>query len=399
MIVFDDHLSDAFHPITLTRSVSDIRCGILKLRQRLQNVFGDEDQAVWIDHSLLEVYLHRHPDWQVNQASESDSLLVNSRLIPCEKAYAEIKTLQPQQALIREDSIVAFRTSGIFAQLPTIEELQERGVRCSECDLDLYQNLAQIILDNPRLIKEDFELFFYDKDNSFETEPGVIVLNPYNVWIGENVSLKPGVVLDASDGPIVIDEDACVMSNAVIMGPCYIGKKSLIKIGAKIYGGTSIGAVCKVGGEVECSIFQAFSNKQHDGFLGHAFVGEWVNIGADTNNSDLKNTYKNVAFHSYRENCMIDSGSMFLGSIIADHVKLGINCSINTGCVIGIGANLYGANLISGFIPDFSWGEAGNLVSYRFDAICDTAKLVKQRRGLELSSPEIKLLKHISENT
>ncbi|MDZ4182203.1 MAG: hypothetical protein U1B83_04940, partial [Candidatus Cloacimonadaceae bacterium] len=160
-----------------------------------------------------------------------------------------------------------------------------------------------------------------------------------------------------------------------------------------------IGPVCKVGGEVEGTIFQAYSNKQHDGFLGHAYVGEWVNIGADTNNSDLKNTYKSVAFHSYRAKGRIDSGSMFMGSVIGDHAKLGINCSINTGCVIGTGATLWGSDLISGFIPDFSWGEAKNLSRYRFDAFCQTAALVKQRRKLDLSKAEIELYIHISENT
>jgi UDP-N-acetylglucosamine diphosphorylase/glucosamine-1-phosphate N-acetyltransferase len=193
----------------------------------------------------------------------------------------------------------------------------------------------------------------------------------------------------------VLDGGVRILPNSVIMGPAYIGKSSLIKAGAKIYGGTSIGPVCKVGGEVEGSIFQAYSNKQHDGFLGHSFIGEWVNIGADTNNSDLKNTYKNVAFHSYLENARIDSGTMFLGTMVGDHTKLGINCSINTGSVIGVGCNLWDSDLISDFIPDFSWGPARELTSYRFDAFCQVAATVKSRRGLSFTEAEEELYSRI----
>ncbi len=187
------------------------------------------------------------------------------------------------------------------------------------------------------------------------------------------------------------------MPNAVLCGPLYVGKNSLIKIGAKLYGGTSIGKVCKVGGEVEGTIFQGYSNKQHDGFLGHAYIGEWVNLGADTNNSDLKNTYKNVAYYSYATKTKLDSGTQFLGCFIGDHSKTGINCSINTGAVIGIGSNLFGRDLISDFIPDFSWGEAGSLVPYRFAAFCETATLVKQRRLMAFDQLETEFYKSLYE--
>ena len=166
-----------------------------------------------------------------------------------------------------------------------------------------------------------------------------------------------------------------------------------MKIGAKIYGGSSIGPICKVGGEIESSIFQAYSNKQHDGFLGHSYVGEWVNLGADTNNSDLKNNYKNVFQYSYETGELFDSGTQFMGCLIADHVKIGINCSLNTGLVIGLGANIYGNKLFSGFVPDFSWGEADSLNTYRIDEFLDTAGKVKSRRRLELEQIESELLK------
>ena len=394
MIVFDDQYRAAFFPLAQNRSVGDLRCGILKLRQRLQQFLDDSDEtAVWTDPLLTGLYRERKPEWPVNQPALANTLLVNSRLKVTQASIETLKSLPQGSCLHHGDVILALRTLEEMPALPALDELSGQGYKLLPSELELYCNLCDIIHDNDRLLRFDFEQLFYDNDNYFETEPGVTALNPYGIWIGEKVELKPGVVLDASDGPIVLDQGARVLANAVITGPAYIGKKSLVRVGAKIYGGTSIGPVCKIGGEVEGSIFQAYSNKQHDGFLGHSFIGEWVNLGADTNNSDLKNNYGNVSFHSYLSDSKVDSGTMFLGTMIGDHAKLGINTSINTGCVIGIGSNLYGPNLISGFIPDFSWGQASQLVRYHFDRFCATAAAVKARRGLEFSSAETELFR------
>ncbi len=392
VIIFDDLRHKSFYPITQTRSVGDIRCGILKLRQRLSQAFQAEQECVLIDPLLTDLYRERHPDWLVNSIPEGDKLYLNSRIRLDDKAQAEIQALQPEQALYSDEYCVALRTKQAlvfgFQDVPDAVKTQSQ--------IALYRHMTDIVHDNPRLITRDFETIFYDEDNFFEIETGVSVLNPYQVWLAEGVTLAPNVVLDASQGPIVIDSGARVMANSVIQGPAYIGKKSLVKIGAKIYPGTSIGPVCKIGGEIEDCIFQAFSNKQHDGFLGHAYIGEWVNLGADTNNSDLKNTYKNVNTYDYPSQTCIDSGSQFMGCVLGDHVKSGINASLNTGLVVGIGSNIYGSKLFSGFVPDFSWGEAESLTKYRFAAFCDTVAIVKQRRGLSLGETEKELLRHIS---
>jgi UDP-N-acetylglucosamine diphosphorylase/glucosamine-1-phosphate N-acetyltransferase len=347
---------------------------------------------VLIDPLLVDLYKERHPDWLVNSVPEGDKLYLNSRLKLDDAAQAEIKALQPNQALFSGEYCVAVRTNQALSfGFQDIPDTQRK-----DSQISLYRHLTDIVHDNSRLITRDFETIFYDEDNFFEIETGVSVLNPYQIWLAEGVTLAPNVVLDASQGPIVIDSEARVMANSVIQGPAYIGKKSLIKIGAKIYPGTSIGPVCKIGGEVEDSIFQAYSNKQHDGFLGHAYIGEWVNLGAGTNNSDLKNTYKNVKTYDYPSQDSIDSGSQFMGCVLGDHVKTGINTSLNTGLVVGLGSNLYGSKLFSGFVPDFSWGQAECLTKYRFSAFCDTVAIVKQRRGLDLSENEKELLRQIS---
>lgn len=396
VVIFDDHKRSAFYPITLNRSVGDIRCGILKLRQRLEKCFSNEEiTSLIIDPLLHHLYQERHPDWHVNVFISGKKLYLNSRLKLTDEAILQIKAIKKNTALVNGDVVIAVYLETAEISFTDSKIILPSGITTVSSELSLYESISDVIHDNARMLVWDFDHYFYDQDNFFETEPGVTVLHPYNVWISEGVILSPGVVLDASEGPIVLDEGVKVMPNAVLCGPLYVGKKTLIKIGAKIYGNTSIGPVCKVGGEIEGSIIQAYSNKQHDGFLGHAYIGEWVNLGADTNNSDLKNTYKNVAFYSYPQKGKIDSGSQFLGCIIGDHSKTGINCSINTGTVIGIGCNLWGQGLISDFIPDFSWGEAGKLIPYRLQAFCDTARTVKLRRGLSFSVPETELYQNI----
>jgi len=395
MTVFDDY-PNLFYPASLTRCVGDIRCGILKLRQRLQAAIFSEENVVVIDPGLESLYKERHPDWIIN-AVNGDALFVNSRLRYNPSIIQTISSLQPQQVIRDEqDQLVALRTviKEMVHDFAAIEKLASNAEVISVGNV-LYNSLADVIMDNGRLIDSDFRQFFQDEDNYMETELGVTVLNPYQVWIGEGAMLKPGVVLDATHGPVVIDENAEVMAHAVIMGPCYIGKNSKVKVGAKIYENTSIGPVCKIGGEVEGSIIQAYSNKQHDGFLGHAYLGEWVNLGAGTNNSDLKNNYKNVSFYSYAPKAKVDSTYQFLGSMIGDHSKTGINSTLNTGVVIGMGANLWGSGLISGYVPSYTWGEAGSYEKYDFQQFIQTAKIVKQRRNLTVTDNETEVLRQI----
>ncbi len=393
--VFDD-IPALFYPITLSRCTGDIRCGVLKLRQRIQELLQAEDEIVVIEPRLANLYRLRHPDWQVNKI-EGDTLLVNSRVKPQENLAELISTLNENEALVNsEGSIIAARIKTDKKEVDCFQLISMlKSTKKINYEIELYTNLAQIIHDNSRLLEFDFEHFFYDKDNCFETEIGVTVINPYKVWLGEDTVLKNNVVIDASDGAVIIDEGAEVLYNSVIIGPAYIGKKSIVKVGSKIYGGTSVGPVCKVGGEIEGSIFQAYSNKQHDGFLGHAYLGEWVNIGADTNNSDLKNNYHTVSIHSYETKGQIDTKLIFMGCIIGDHTKIGINCSINTGTVIGLGCNLWGRETISRFVPSFSWGEANAVTKYIFEKFIQTAEVVKKRRDLGLEKAEKELLSQI----
>jgi UDP-N-acetylglucosamine diphosphorylase/glucosamine-1-phosphate N-acetyltransferase len=212
---------------------------------------------------------------------------------------------------------------------------------------------------------------------------GVQIVNPEQVVIGERAVIRAGAVLDASDGPIVIADRAVVMPNATIVGPVSVGADAIVKTGAKILPGTSIGPVCKVGGEVEETIFAAYSNKQHDGFLGHYYIGEWVNIGAASNNSDLKNNYSSVRMWcagSERE-----TGRQFLGLLMGDHTKTGINTLFNTGTVVGFNCNVFSSELPAKFVPSFSWGHGSSMTRYELEKAMQTASVVMERREIRFT--------------
>lgn len=404
-IIFDDNKWQNFLPFTYTHSVGSIRAGVLKFRQRIAHFFDFETENLIVCDNLINLYKQRYQDKNINEFEINDYIFINSRLridSSNEKNHTlkeAILSLKTGEKITSDNELVAFRIN-LNKKLIRIDDLYEitKSLNETKADISLWHYIWELIEQNGNLISCDYQSVFYEEDNFIEIDPGVTAINPYDIWIGEGAEFKHGVILDATDGPIIIDENAKIMHNVVIVGPVYIGKDSVIKIGAKIYPNTSIGPFCKVGGEVEDTIIQAYSNKQHDGFLGHSFVGEWVNIGADTNNSDLKNTYKNVKVWFYPKNKKICSGSMFVGTIIGDHSKIGINCSINTGTVIGLGVNVYGRDLISDFIPSFSWGEANSLINYQFDKFIETASNVKIRRNESLVSEEIKLIEEIYNN-
>jgi UDP-N-acetylglucosamine diphosphorylase/glucosamine-1-phosphate N-acetyltransferase len=213
---------------------------------------------------------------------------------------------------------------------------------------------------------------------------GVQIVNPEQVVIGERAVIRAGAVLDASDGPVVIADGAVVMPNATIVGPVSVGAGAIVKAGARILPGTSIGPVCKVGGEVEETIFAAYSNKQHDGFLGHSYIGEWVNIGAASNNSDLKNNYS--AVRMWCAGSERETGRQFLGLLMGDHTKTGINTLFNTGTVVGFNCNVFSSEMPAKFVPSFSWGHGSSMTRYELDKAMQTASVVMERRQVRFTA-------------
>ena len=389
-VIFDDEKRSNFFPITLTRSTGDLRVGILKLRQRISSYLEFSETKVIVSSELEAIIKERHKDWKVNEITAEETIFINSRIKIDAKAKQAMLNLQKDECLVKDNTILAARCKPEKNNISSenLNSLFSNLQRIKDPEVNCWEYLWEFIEENAEYIKRDFNDIFYDKDNYFETELGTTVINPYNVWIGDGAIIRPGVVIDATEGPVVLDENVTIMSNAVIIGPAYIGKGSTIKIGAKIYEGTSIGTMCKVGGEVEETIFQGYSNKQHDGFLGHSYIGEWVNLGADTNNSDLKNNYSTVSVYFYPNKKEIDSQNQFVGTFIGDHSKTGINSTINTGTVIGVGCNLFGLGMIKNHIPSFNYGTGSETTEYLLEMFIETAEIVKKRRGLQFSESE-----------
>ncbi|MDO9578377.1 MAG: putative sugar nucleotidyl transferase [Candidatus Cloacimonadales bacterium] len=396
-VIFDDQKWENFFPLTLTRSTGDLRVGILKLRQRISAYFELDKTNLIIFSSLEKIYRERHPEWIINLLSNEDTIFINSRLKVDDELVEAINNLDENTCLVHKKEVLAFRTQ------PEVQKISSEEIAALPAKLEkikwepesTWNYTWELIAANSKYIERDFQDFFYDKDNYFETEQGTTVINPYNVWLGEGTKLAPGVVLDATEGPIILDENVKIMPNAVLVGPVYVGKNSVIKIGAKIYEGTSVGPNCKIGGEVEETIIQAYTNKQHDGFLGHSYLGEWINIGADTNNSDLRNDYGNVSMFFYPQNKKVDTKQQSVGTVIGDHSKTGINCTINIGAVIGVDCNLFGRDLIINHVPSFRWGTMSTLIEHEIDKFCETAKAVKARRNQPFTVNEKELYSNI----
>lgn len=256
----------------------------------------------------------------------------------------------------------------------------------------------QIIEENAKAMEDDFQKFpFRGQAEESIVYGGVQMVGEENIVIGEAAVIKPGVVLDASAGPIVIGDGTMVMPNVSLIGPVYVGKQSIVKTGAKILEGTSIGDVCKVGGEVDSCILASYTNKQHDGFLGHSYIGEWVNIGAGSNNSDLKNNYSPVRL--WCAGVLRETGRQFLGLVIADHTKTGINTMFNTGTVVGVMSNVFGPGYPPKFIPSFTWGGSEGFVQHDPEKALETARRVMARRKVQMSPAYERLFRHIFQMT
>jgi UDP-N-acetylglucosamine diphosphorylase/glucosamine-1-phosphate N-acetyltransferase len=404
LCLFEDPGYRKLLPLAFTRPIYDLRCGTCTLYEKVIRHYPQSPIVLHCRPELTEVVKHLHPGLEVNELSHASCLWINGRLL-ADKSLSERIPPEGEDCLfICGQTLVAARMSG--RKLEQLHQKMRSGPLSADLfPLDQTQEVeAQLIgypwdlvHHNGVQIQVDWEFFNSPGQLKGQVYDGASLLNPQGLFVDQGAKVKPGVVLDAESGPIIIGPEATIFPNAVIEGPAFVGAKSLIKTGAKIYEGTSIGEVCKVGGEVEETIIHSYSNKQHDGFLGHSYLGMWVNLGADTNNSDLKNNYGHVKV--YIDGEMVDSGSMFVGLFMGDHSKSGINTMFNTGTVVGVSCNVYGGGFPPKFIPSFTWGGAEGLVEYRLDKALETARAVMGRRKVDLTPADEQLLTRIFQET
>lgn len=377
-ILFDGTVRNALLPFTYTKPVADIRIGILTIREKWEKYLG------YTTTTITEAYLEeKYPMVEMER-----NIMINASFLPNKKLAEQVKDLQENQAIFYKEEVVAFYT------LKTQEEVNFNTYEQLEIKEALQiKNTWDIFHLNDKAIREDFTLLTKGKTSKPIPE-GVHTINSKDIFIEEGAEVLCSS-LNALEGPIYIGKNALVMEGSLIRGSFAMCEKSVVKMGAKIYGATTLGPHCKVGGEVSNSVLFGYSNKGHEGYLGNSVLGEWCNIGADSNNSNLKNNYTKVKLWSYETERFKDTGLQFCGLMMGDHSKCGINTMFNTGTVVGVSANIYGSNFPRNFIPSFSWGGASGFTTYKIEKALETAKAVMQRRNIVLNSKEKRILEHI----
>jgi UDP-N-acetylglucosamine diphosphorylase/glucosamine-1-phosphate N-acetyltransferase len=382
-ILFDGPVRNALLPFTFTRPVADILIGIMTIRQKWEARLGSTITTI------TEEYLSE----KFPMVELEENVMINAAYLPNDTLAEMVSNLTTNQAIFKGEDVIAFFTN----------ENQE------EVDFDSYEIIPyndnvltvehtwDIFSKNDAAIREDF-IYLTEDRKSQPIPKSVNVIAPENIFIEEGAKLE-FVTLNASNGPIYIGKNTEIMEGTVIRGPFALCENAQVKLNAKVYGATTVGPGSRIGGEVKNSVLFANSNKGHDGFLGDSVLGEWCNIGADSNNSNLKNNYEEVKLWSYETEGFAKTGLQFCGLMMGDHSKCGINTMFNTGTVVGVSANIFGSGFPRNFVPSFSWGGAAGFTTYVTKKAFETAKLVMGRRNIDFDETESAILEHIFEET
>ena len=396
LCLYEDPEVASFGPHVLLRPVFALRCGVFTLIEKLVRAFPESPLVLAVRPEIEALAQALYPTAHIGSPPSEETLFVNGRLCMTDDEVLHFLAASPSEASFMAGGVLFAAKVRAERVGHAVEHLRagrpERAFEDlrfpAEVNAFLARSAGDLVRWSPRQIIQDFRHAFQAGAVRGHVEPGAHVIRPEAVHIARGARVAAGAVLNAESGPILIRENATVEPLAYVEGPAVIGEGTLVKVGAKIRGGSSIGPVCKVGGEVEASVFQGHANKQHDGFVGHSYVGEWVNLGANTNTSDLKNNYGEVRFYrsvkSYLDGTAEGSGQKFLGLTIGDFTKTGISTSFSTGSVVGIGCNLYGTTLMPTYVPSFVWGAPGSFGEHRIDAMIETAARAMERRKMEL---------------
>jgi len=421
LFIFEDDKFSHFYPLTYNRPVYELLCGISKIREKIAGYFSNPEITLLCRDFLAPVLAEKTKgcgikinDFEVADADEI--ILVNGRVLPDENFKKEIP--EKESLLFHNENLVIGKVSGNmfkknsegFQHLYSSSKIKhlKESLEVQITKLDLVNYLWELVgqseaeTKNASEIRKDFMrlkpgLDFKNMFKHNQVDGQAVIFNLDNVYIGKKVEVEAFCLLNAQKGPIYIDDGAKILAHTRIEGPCYIGKDSQI-VGGKIREGCSIGPNCRIGGEIEETVFLGYSNKYHEGFMGHSYLGEWVNLGSGTHNSDLKNNYGSVKVAMAGKE--LDTKFSKAGCFIGDHVKTGIGTLLSTGICIGLGSNLWGGGMFAQkFIPAFVWGDNQALQQYHWEKFIQTAQTVMERRKVSLSSAEKELLQRIYELT
>lgn len=380
--LFDGPFRDNLLPFTYTRPLADIRVGVLTIREKWEKFLGATTTTLTEDH-LAEKWPFVEMELNV---------MINAAFCPSPSLVDQIRDLNQGEALVYEDQYVAF----LHAEDEEIDPDTFTHIAL-EKDVLFIENTWDIFSKNALAIADDFDLL--TKDRTSEPVPGSVqCFNKEQIFIEAGADVK-AASLNAEGGPIYIGKNAKVMEGVNVQGPLALCDHATLKMGAKVYGGSTIGPHSKVGGEFNNSVIFGYSNKGHDGFLGNAVIGEWCNIGADTNNSNLKNNYADIRLWDYAKEGFKKTGLQFCGLMMADHSKCGINTMFNTGTVIGVSSNIFGGGFPRNFIPSFSWGGSSGFKTFKKEKAYEVAAKMMERRGLTFDDTERSILEYVFEQS
>ncbi|MCP4440819.1 MAG: glucose-1-phosphate thymidylyltransferase [Aureispira sp.] len=388
VILFDDR-HESFKPLTWTRPVSELRIGILTIKEKWEKSLG------FTVSCQTEAYLS--DKYPIQYAAQN--CLINATVLPNPELIKEIENLPPNRVLVKGEVAIALKVSEehskqFFAQqLPT-------HIKPIETDSEFLQiqHVWDLFQKNGAALAADFELLTAGRNSQPLSSTNRVIGDVNQVFLEEGASVECAV-LNTTNGPIYVGKNAVIMEGALVRGGLALCEAAQLKMGAKIYGPSTLGPYCKVGGELTNTVFLGYANKGHDGYLGNSVIGEWCNLGADTNSSNLKNNYTKVRVWDYGKQTFAKTDLQFCGLIMGDHSKAGINTMFNTATVVGVSANVYGGGFPRTFIPSYTWGGSKGFMVYRLDKALETAKIVMKRRNRDLTEVDNAILKYVFEQT
>ena len=367
-----------------------MRVGILTIAEKWQQ----------ISKHVVSVLVPDYLQGKYCAVADDQNCYINGAIIPNQDVFAKFQKLKFGESYWKNGMLLAY--NGNFVESRDIDELLEHANASNkhefEDDVQLVQDLWEIFLFNGKQIRQDFKLLTDGRESQPVNDKHTIVYGEENIFIEEGVKIR-AAILNAEDGPIYLGRNSQVQEGVVIKGPFALGVGSHVNMGGKMRGDVSIGPYCKVGGEVAASVIFGYSNKGHEGYLGNSVLGEWVNIGADTNTSNLKNNYAEVKIWNYAKGGFKNTGQQFCGLVMGDHSKCGINTMFNTGTVVGVSANIFGPGFPRNFVPSFSWGGASGFETFALRKAYEVAEKVMERRNVEFDDHEKDILKHVFEET
>ena len=386
-IFFDDYTWQSLLPMTHTRPVSEIRIGILRIREKWENYLKVKFSF------LTEDYLSKKFEYKPGK----ENIFINGSILPSAELIKEIQSLKGGEKLIKDDVIIAGRIDGDVRSYKSFQEAVFNKTKICDTTFEKINFNWDIFSKNEKALNDDFHLITEGRKSKPLSKTNTII-SPENIFLEEGAKVECAI-LNGASGVIYVGKDAEIMEGAMIRGPFALCEHSQVKMGAKIYGSTTVGPHCKVGGEISNSVIIGFSNKAHDGFLGNSVLGEWCNLGADSNNSNLKNNYSKIKVWNYKDETFINSGLQFCGLIMGDHSKCSINTMFNTGTVVGVSANIFGTGFPPKFVPSFAWGGSEGFITYRLEDALEVAQRVYERRQLDFDNVEKDILRNLFEST